>query len=174
MSNDYLKEAKQRMDLGYEFPIRVLVWGPGKTDRRGYKKREKIKTEIKRKFPKSIVYFSEDHELRDITQSLGDPIVEEIIHADAAHIIIILGLETSRGANFEIDFFSQIDTIARKLWVLLPEKFSPLSGMVAKALRGIDVAFFSDTEFEDCTLASVKCINIVLNRALDLKYHSIL
>ena len=162
------------MDLGYYLPIKVLVWGPGKANRQGYAKREKIRSEIKQRFPNSEVYFSEDKELGHVTSDLGDPLIEEIVHANAADIIIALdvsrGSQISRGVQAEIDFLSQDASIAKKLWVLIPDRFAPLSGFVKQILNGIEVEFYSDAEFNDCTLASDKCVGKVLARAHRLKH----
>ena len=159
------QKALQIMDLAHQVPISVLVWGPGRGNKRGYAKRRKIRAEIEKKFPKSEVYFSEDKEYRDITGVLKDPMKEEIVHALAADIIIVL--DVSRGPEVEIDHFLQYNAIARKLWVLIPDKFSPLRGLVKEELRGIEVEFFSDAEFDDCTLASGKCVDKVLGHAVE-------
>ena len=164
MSGQFCIKAKRIINLAYQMPVRVLVWGPGQTDEKGYAKRKEIKDEIRRRFPNSEVYFSEDKELRSITGSLPT-LIAEIVHARAAHIVIVLGI--SRGAEIEIDHLSQDATIARKLWVLLPDKFYPLSGLAAEKLRGIELEFFSEAEFEDSTLASSKCVRRVLCRAIE-------
>lgn len=165
MSERFLEEAQRIINSAYEVPINVLVWGPGKADERGYAKRRQIKAEIEKRFPKSEVYLSEDKELRTVTGFLREPLIEEIVHAQAADIIIVLS--TSGGTEAELDRLLQYDTIARKLWVLIPDRFSPLRGIVKEELRGIEVEFFSNAEFDDCTLASDKCVNKVLGCAVE-------
>jgi len=168
MPNDYLEESQRIIDSAYKLPIRVLVWGPGKGNTKGYAKREKIRNEIRKKFPNSMVYFSEDQELRRITGILNKILLEESVHAKVAHLIIVLDLEDAYGTKVEIGHFSRFSDIAEKMWVLRPKKFSPLDGLAKEELRNIEVEFFSDSEFNDCTLASVKCVNIVLSRAMSL------
>ena len=144
----------------------ILVWGPGDpgADASGerlkyWEKRVQIRESIQSAYPESEVLFSESDALRDHTRDLNDLLAEELVHATAADCILIL--DVSRGAHVEIDRFSDIPQIAAKTTVLLPERFVGNSGLVGEVHKKVRIMGFSETEFEECNLATSKSISAV-------------
>jgi len=150
----------------------VLVWGPGDPGPKGPKeikkywaKRNQIRDLLAKEFPQSEVYFSEALALRDHTRGLESLLTEELVHAAIADCILVL--DVSRGAHVEVDRFSNYPSIAHKIRVLLPEKYVGGTGLASQVHQGLKVIGFSEIEFKQCSLASVKAIKVVLSVAIE-------
>ena len=150
----------------------VLVWGPGEpADEISvdsavtyWQKRNQIKEQLRKTFPKAEVFFSEDQELRNRTRSMEDPLVEEMVHALAADCILIL--DVSRGAHVEVDQFAANPRIADKIRLLIPDKWVGTKGLVGVLHQRVRVFGFSHDEFQFCKLATEKSVHIVLSVAI--------
>jgi len=150
----------------------VLVWGHGdpgpggsETSKKYWNKRNQIRDEIQKQFPNSEVLFSESSPLRRGTNDLNDLLDEELVHAKIADCIIIL--DVSRGAHVEVDRFTSIPDIARKMTVLIPEQFVGNTGLVSHVHKHARVQGFSDIELDSCTVATLKSISIVDTAAIN-------
>ena len=150
----------------------VLVWGPGDPGPKGQKemvrywrKRVEIREFLKKEFKQSEVEFSESDALRDHTRDLNALLTEELVHAAVADCILVL--DVSRGAHVEVDRFSTYPILAKKLRVLLPEKYVGGSGLAGQVLKGLTVVGFTEEEFKKCSLASEKAVKIVETVAIE-------
>jgi hypothetical protein len=150
----------------------VLVWGPGDPGPKGQKeilrywrKRLDIREFLKKEFKQSEIEFSESDALRDHTRDLDALLTEELVHAAVADCILVL--DVSRGAHVEVDRFSTYPAVAKKLRVLLPEKYVGGSDLVSQVLKGLTVIGFTEEEFKKCTLASDKAVKIVESVAIE-------
>ena len=154
----FLEDAKRLEML-------VLIWGPGDPgdsthpNHKYWEKRCMIRELLRREFPNAGVYFSEDEALRKYTIHLDDALIEEGVHAEKADCILVL--DVSRGAHVEVDRFSALPLIAAKMRLLLPERYVGTKGLVSVIHKRVRVVGFSDQEFDECSLARKKCIDII-------------
>ncbi|MBV9762260.1 MAG: hypothetical protein JO340_16995 [Acidobacteriaceae bacterium] len=147
--------------------LKILIWGPGKSpcdagrmENRRYRKRLKIRDTLRKAYPNSEVYFSEDEALRKHTRHLGSLMLEEEMHTRTADCI--LALPISRDSELEIDHFWTKPEIARKLYAFVPKRFSRANGLVRVVYKELKSVYgYTDAEFSDCSLATVKCVQIV-------------
>jgi hypothetical protein len=157
--------------------LKILVWGPGNPGvggspkrRRAYQKRIQIRDELRRRFPNSEVFFSEDPEMRHLTADLGGQLRKEALQAYLSDVIIIL--DVSRGADLELDHFvPTYPWFARKVHVLLPEKYVGGSGLVNEVFDYVNkeqVQGFTQAEWKACTVASEKAMKPALWKALEM------
>lgn len=153
-------------------PLVVLVWGPGDPGPKGlkqeklyWKKRNQIRDSLTREFSASEVLFSETDALRDHTRDLESLLTEELVHAAVADCILVLDI--SRGAHVELDRFSTFPILANKIRVLLPQKYVGGTGLVNQVLQGLRVTGFTESELTNCTVASKKCVDIILSVAIE-------
>jgi len=164
-------ELRRKIDAYRRFirqmEIRVLVWGPGPpsagSHSPGYNKRLQIKAEILNSFPLSLVYFSEDQEMRDIAQHLTEQLLKEALQAKAVDMIIILDM--SRGAEVEIDHFIETyDWFPSKAYVFLPDRYintANLAGDVLGKLAEGHLVGFTQDEFKRCDVATIMAVKAV-------------
>jgi hypothetical protein len=169
---DAAARIKVVLDRARRQQLVVLVWGPGDPGPHGsretkkyWKKRNQIRDLLAKEFKESQVYFSESDALRDHTRDLDTMLTEELVHAAVADCILVLDI--SRGAHVEVDRFSTYPVLAKKLRVLLPQKYVGGSGLVSEVHSGLRVIGFTDAEFRNCTLASEKAIKTVLSVAIE-------
>jgi len=160
------EEVKEEL---FKESIIILIWGPGKTlpDGKaypGFEKRLKIKEALKEKFPHANVVFSEDKELIEHTPELETQLDKELFQAKMSDIVIILPL--SRGSQLELDHFAFYPEIARKIRVLLPQEYCDNPGLSGDILRLVAVEPYSVSEFDECHVATVKCIKMALSAAI--------
>ena len=149
----------------------VLIWGPGDPGSDPshpsypyWNKRCQIREEIRKAFPNAGVYFSEDDQLRQFTRHLEDVLAEEWVHASQADCILVL--DVSRGAHVEVDRFSRDPILAAKMRLLLPVRYVGTTSLVSMLHHRLRVIGFSDEEFDLCSLATKKCVDIILTVAV--------
>ena len=157
--------------------IKILVWGsgdPGPTaspeKRKAYEKRVQIKKVLESTFPNAEVHFSEDPEMIQLTDHLVGQLRKEAVQARIADLIIMLDI--SRGADLELDHFVPTYSWLRdKVHAFLPERYVSSQGLVKEVfdhLKPEQVEGFTDQEFEECTVATVKAIRPAESMAYDL------
>ena len=95
----------------------ILIWGPSAKDTELYPIRIKIKEYLNHQGHSAK--FSEDLLKEGLDKSAPDPIIDEIFHADAAHIIIVL--YRSRGTQTEFDRILKYDKFARKSLIFVED-----------------------------------------------------
>lgn len=144
----------------------VLVWGPGDpgpgadaTARLYWEKRNQIQAAVKARFPNSEVLFSESAVLRERTKHLGNLLTEELVHAHIADCILIL--DVSRGASLELDHFSGDPSIAKKMRLLIPERFVGGTGLISTVHQKVHVTGFSEDQLHACQVATELAPNLV-------------
>lgn len=143
----------------------IFVWGPGKSDSAGYRKRQDIKDALRARFPNSEIYFSEDSEVRDFTQGQFNTLQdEELAHAWNADIVF--ALDTAKGVGEEIAQFSSFSGLAEKLVILSHERFRGSQSFAASVRQSLAIEWYSDDDFESCRLAKEICIKQVSSYAL--------
>jgi hypothetical protein len=175
--SDFKAEADKIRVRARKESIRVLVWGPGAPKRgatglkkKQYEKRRQIKHELKRVFPYSEVYFSEDREMDAAVEGVKEPLLKEAIQAKAAHLVLMLAL--SRGADLELDHFAPTYPWFRdKVYLLMPDKYVRTKGLVKEVYKYINpnrIEGFSDDEFKTCKVATVKAIRAADSTAISI------
>lgn len=76
----------------------IVLWGPGKLDSVGFKKRLKIKDNILLESPKAPVILPEDPEIQSLTQKfVRDSDLQEILQASVADLVF--ALDTAPGVG---------------------------------------------------------------------------
>ena len=155
-------------------PIRILVWGPGSPNRHAspveklsYKKRLRIRREIKKRFSNAVVQFSED---KDVVREYGwidDQLTRQALQARSADLIIILNI--GRGSSLEIDHFIETyDWFPSKAYILLPEQYVDTKGLVRTVFDKLPkhhIFGFSQKELDECKVATEKAIHITMQVA---------
>lgn len=175
----YEEEARRIRQHCRRWPLKVLIWGPGvpaptasTKQRQGYRKRLKIKEELKQAFSSAEVYFSEDPEMEAISAVYTDPLLKEALQAKIADLIIILDTGSGRGVFLEEDhFLLQYTWFCRKAYVFLPEKYVTSKGLVSaifKYLPSDHIIGYTNDEFKSSALATVKVVKIAEEVALRL------
>jgi len=143
----------------------ILVWGPGESDELSYKKRLDIRDVLTRRFSNSEIYFSEDRELRGLTEGklnlLQD---EELLHAWGADIVF--ALDTAKGVGEEIAHFSSFPELAKKLVILSHDRFRGRPSFPASLRQNLAIEWYSDEDFESCRIAKEICVKHVNTIAL--------
>jgi len=169
------KEESQKIRMNARFePINILVWGPGEPignvdpDKlKAYKKRLKIQSHLKEIFTRAEVVFSE--ELNDETLTGQGILQAQAIHAKIAHLILVLDL--GRGVDLELDHF--IPTYAwfrEKVYVFLPDRYVPPKGLVEEVFNKLEtnrIIGFNEQEFDECTLVTLKVVEVADTIAMD-------
>ena len=150
-------------------PLKILVWGSGKHDKVHYKKRKKIKRGLKKAFPKSQVFFSEDPELDEmLEQEIGvsaqalNLARKEVLHLRYSDIAI--ALDTSLGVASEIALIVG-SSYGHKLYILTDEQFEGKKSFAASVRENANQEFYTRKEFEECSLvqrAVERCRDIAL------------
>ena len=153
--------------------LRLLIWGPGDPGNDGtpqakknYEKRCLIRTTLKEEFPRSDVVFSEDI----ITLKLIGTLKEEVVHAKAAHAVIVLDI--SRGSHLEIDHFVlRYEWFRKKVWLLVPQEFLTKGSLVEDAVYSLipqdHIQGYTLEEFDRCDVAKQMSVRIATTVAFD-------
>ena len=164
--NDYYDEAtKLNEHARQQAEFLVLIWGPGK-NQAGYDKRCMIRDVLRNLFPRSKFDFSEDIQIPEIIGTLP----KQAVQAKIAKLIIILDI--SRGAHFEINHFTKYSWFLSKAWVLVPqEDLNRLDegGFAWQALRLIprqQIKGFTAEELARSDVAKVMSVDIVTTVAV--------
>ncbi|NLE58615.1 MAG: hypothetical protein GX616_09665 [Planctomycetes bacterium] len=171
------KESDEIWDLVRYQRIRILVWGPGdpgpdasEESRRAYQKRLQIRDHLREQFPRAEVHFSEDEQLVELSKDVEGQLRKEAFQARSAHRVIMLDI--SRGADLELDhFIPKYPWFAPKAFVLLPEQFVSTTGLVKEILDHLtprQIEGYSEEEFRQCTVATVKALRPAKEAALDV------
>jgi hypothetical protein len=135
--------------------LNILVWGPGNaTDSPEYRKRVKIRDELRSHFRSADVQFSEDLEgtLADVLPAAGKALslrAKEAWHLAACHICVVL--DVSPGAQAEIAYFTDSAWDGR-LMVLAPEKYKGSASFPADLRKNKNIVFYGKGEFDTCDL----------------------
>lgn len=129
--------------------LNVLVWGPGQGAAEHFAKREKIRQEIKKHFPRTDVRFSE--ELEGLLQGAADLSLpeQELWHLAACDVCVVL--DTSKGAGEEIAHFSD-SAWAHKLLILTHEQYKDVSSFPASLRKNQYQLFYTNEEYDSCSL----------------------
>ena len=139
--------------------LNILVWGSGKSDRKNYQKRAKIRRELRKVFKNADVRFSED--LDDSTTSPAKQHTSiperELWHLAACDLCVVL--DTSAGPAAEIAHFVA-SRYAHKLLVLTHKRYKNRSSFPASLREYTNQFFYSDEEFDSCSL-----VELVADRA---------
>lgn len=169
------ERAKQIKENAKYAPLNILVWGPGDPGpdaslekQKAYQKRIEIKKILKGRFPSAEVHFSEDPEMIRIADGIHGQLRKEALQAKAADLVIMLDI--SRGADLELDHFVPTYPWFRdKVYVLLPMQYVPPQGLVSEVfdyIRRDQVQGFSEQEFKDCSVATLRAVQIADTVAL--------
>jgi hypothetical protein len=176
-SNHYRNEAQEILEFSRLQPIKILVWGPGIPEpsasierKAAYGKRLKIRDNLRLIFPRAEVFFSEDPEMVELSAPLRGQLRREALQARIADLVIMLDI--SRGADLELDHFVPTYPWFRdKVYVFLPEEYVPPRGLVREVFAYLpedQVEGYTQQEFEECTLATKKAMEIAQSVAVDL------
>lgn len=174
----YAEEARRIIEDARFERMRILVWGPGDpgTDapperRTAYQKRQQIKDELKKRFPRAEVYFSEDAEMVEIASAILGQLRGQALQAQVADAVLIL--DVSRGADLELDHFVKTYAWFRdKVYVLLPEQHVGSQGLTKEILGLLhpeQIVGFSSQELQECRVASEKAIKVGDTVAFELR-----
>lgn len=170
------KEADALHARAKQVQLKILIWGPGDPGpkargkrRKGYNKRCKIREVLRKEFPNSEVYFSEDPEM----QRLGDGVIGQL-SAEALQAFIadlVLTLDISRGADLEVDHFVlKYSWFRNKVYVFLPQEHVSSPGLAREVFKWLPVGEqligYTKDEFEHCTLATETAVKIVQTAAV--------
>ncbi len=82
-----------------QIPLNILVWGPSHKDRKGYALRMNIRNYLNKNGHSAK--FSEELFKEGNIKAATDPLIDEIFHADAANLIVVL--YGSKGTQTEFD-----------------------------------------------------------------------
>lgn len=171
-------EAKDMLADCRYVPLRILIFGPGdpgsgasKTNQKAYDKRVQIKEELKKRFPRSEVHFPEDEEMIQISKTITGQLKKEALQANIADLILCLDI--SRGSNLELDhFIPTYPWFGEKVHIFLPEKYVNSTGIVKDVIDKISpdqIEGFTTKEFNECTLATVKAVQVAEGFAMEKK-----
>ncbi|HLG12945.1 MAG TPA: hypothetical protein VJH03_00255 [Blastocatellia bacterium] len=132
----------------------VVLWGPGRHDIEGFRKRQKLARAIRRESPTASVLYPEEQTSVAITRPYASGADrQEAFQAIAADLVF--ALDIAPGVSEEIARYSVNQDIARRLIVIAPEsKRHGYTGIVRQALN---VSFLRDSELRDCRSASAVC-----------------
>jgi hypothetical protein len=104
---------RQHRELAARYPLNILIWGPGKDKSVEYRTRVRLRQVLLEMGHNA--QFSED--LCDEPGALNDPLNDERLQAEAAHVIVML--YGSRGTQTERDVILTEREIACKAIVLV-------------------------------------------------------
>ena len=163
------EEADKYINAARKYPLRILVWGPGKPDKRAtpeerkpYEKRVQIKSVLRKHFPNAEVYMSEDPEMNALAPGVKDKLKREAIQARTADLVLVLAI--GRGTALEIDHFvTTYPWIRDKMYILLQKRYVRTKGLVKevyKLLSDNQIEGYTDHEFHECLVATVKAVDI--------------
>lgn len=157
--------------------LKILVWGPGnpgpsaeKNKKAAYEKRKQIKDVLRKEFPRSEVYFSEDKEMKAISGDMIGQLEKEALQSAVADVIIML--DVGRGVDLELDHFVLTYPWFRdKVIVFLPAEYVSSKGLVSEVFKYINtnqVEGFTKAEFDRCDVAKIKAVKAVQSIAIIL------
>ncbi len=172
----YKERAKRTRENARHEPIVILVWGPGNPSEnaspekhKAYKKRLEIKKQLKKKFPRAEVFFSEDKEMKKPAQTGQSQLQAEAMQAKNADLILMLDL--GRGVDLELDhFIPKYPWFRDKAYVFLPIQYVSTKGLVAEVLDKLEsnhIIGFSEQEFKSCKLVTEKAFEVAHTVAMD-------
>jgi hypothetical protein len=146
----------------------VMIFGVGKSGGL-YKKRMQIR-EALNKMPGVTAYFPEQREFAKpfidrFNIPKGDAVTLETVQAEAADVII--ALEPGPGVAQEVAIFSRRESLAAKLFDLMPIDWKNTRRSFAGQLR-TEVAkhYYTGSELKDCTLATKVVIQHVATKRI--------
>lgn len=129
--------------------FRVLVWGPSEQDAIGYRLRSAIKGHLISKGHSAK--FSEELVTEGALPPAPDPIIDEVFHADAADLIVVL--YRSRGTQTETDVILADAHFAAKSIVIFDEPSWErlMNGLSAERWRDFRgrVLKFSESQYNE-------------------------
>ena len=140
----------QLLSVSEAVRLNVLIWGPGTAAVEQYRKREKMRQQIKDVFLNADVRFSE--ELMDTLPGGIEGLTlpeEELLHLAACDVCFVL--DTSKGAGEEIAHFIN-SGFGHKLVILTHEKYKDVPSFPAALRQYGNQLFFDDEEYERCHL----------------------
>lgn len=160
--HNFYKEAVDKIERWknqmHQTSLNILVFGPSKKDLQLYKKREDIKAKLR--IAGHAAYFSEDEEIRKLTQEVekySSLLDAEELQARAMDVIVVLA--TSWGSISELSAFSQKEDIAKKMFICIDkaakEKGFIKDGILKKGekLFKYTLYFHPQEEINSCKLA---------------------
>ncbi len=127
------EKYKQHRDRASQYPLDILVWGPGEGGGIEYDARLKIRDCLREAGHNAD--FSED--LIIAADALDDPIDDEILQADAADLIFMI--YGSRGTQTEHDVILRNKRVATKAVIFVED------GMLSKIQTGLGAKSWEDT-----------------------------
>lgn len=180
MTRWHAKADQIKADLMY-VPLNILVWGPGdpgpnapEERRRNYQKRIQMVNVLRTTFPRADVHMSEDPEIQDLLPELATTLQLETMHAQVADLVLIL--DTSRGADLELDHFvSNYSWFRNKVYVFLPARYVNTQGLAKEVFDQLHpkrVIGYTPEELEQCTVATVRTVQVATIAAMEYKIKS--
>lgn len=139
------------------YALDVLVWGPAPGEGVEYRKRVEIRDALKSAGHEAA--FSE--ELMPADQPDVDPLEDELLQADAAHLIVVL--YGGRGTQTEVDRLLIYPRFAEKALVFLASDTlavvleSVSQGTWKKLCKFGHVVEYSEQELEACSVVGKAC-----------------
>ena len=150
MPNEAWSRLNEHRRAAAKYPLDILVWGPGEGDGLEYKKRCELRDTLKQAGHNAA--FSE--ELIPQDSPVGDPLDEELLQADAAHLIVVM--YGSRGTQSETDTLLDDSRFASKALIFIhKDTFQRVQNSVAKGLwqklrRHAEIIPYTTEELEAC------------------------
>ena len=174
---DFRDEAAEIRTLAYFVHLKVLVWGPGDPGprapadkKKAYQKRLQIRQELRNRFGRAEVYFSEDREMIKLAKGVRGQLRREALQAMSSDLVVMLDL--GRGVALELDhFLPTYDWFPPKVHLLLPRKYVATKGLVGEVyqyLRDDQIDGFTPNQFQKCSVASTMAVEAAFGRALDM------
>lgn len=162
MSRDEIQERIARFhNRARGEKIVVVVWGPGESDEKGYKKRLKIQDEIAKHFEHAKVYFSED--IDEVEMPNATNLLTGAVHAYVADVVI--ALDKGRGVHLEIDrSIENFRWIRDKLFILTNKEHINSGGLTDELydkLSSTQLMGFTTKQFDECAVATKMAIEAV-------------
>lgn len=165
MSNNLWEERLQSIECKRKKePLAVLLWGPAKESDK-YWKREEIKKNLEACFPNVEVAYSEEL----LKQECPDDLFTDQVYAGLQHALaadVIIALEVSEGVLAEIAHYGSKKEIAKKLYILTPKEYNRKASpsfptLLKRSLQKNEHIYFSEDEFNECTLAKKVCPSFI-------------
>ena len=175
----YKKESDEIRKSARNEPINILVWGPGEPGKdssseesKAYRKRSKIKCYLGKIFEEAEIVFSEDKVLQDLMLIGQSQFQAEALQAKISHVVLALDLGIGVVAELT-HFILTYPWFRDKVYVFLPEQYVSSIGLVAthvfSKLEKNRIIGFSSKEFDECTVATDKAVQVVDTVAMDLR-----
>ncbi len=129
--------------------LNVLIWGTGEGYSEHYAKRVKIRQEVRQTFHRADVQFSEDLGGLVLGADYLSLYEQELWHLAICDACVVL--DTSKGAGEEIAHFIN-SRYAHKLLIFTHVSQKDVSTFPASLRKAQNQFFYSDQEYEDCSL----------------------